>query len=303
MASEIGVTDSALDSTVAELLVVVDTGGTKTLACLVDLNARQDRQVLGRGRSSAGNPFSVGFAEATRAIGDAITQARSAAPNVSGRIARLVLSIAGAANHDISEQFVRWAHETNLADQVAIVSDVLPILAAGTPHCCGIALIAGTGSVAFGRAINGCTKRCGGWGYLLGDDGSGYSVGRSALVHALRDLEGETRWHPDSLTEAVVSELDVKSVVELTKAVYTSSDPRAFIASLAHIVVELGERGEKNAEAILDSAAAELADLVARTAEALDGNMSPMPLALGGGFLLSSHRLRDRLLEWLHRFK
>src|SRR5262249_14205884 len=133
----------------------------------------------------------------------------------SGRIARLMLSIAGAANQQMSEQFVRWAHETQQADYVAIVSDVLPILAGGTPDCCGIAIIAGTGSIAFGRASDGRTKRCGGWGYLLGDAGSGYSVGRSALTHALRDLEMGALWHPDSLTEAVVSTLDVKSVTEL----------------------------------------------------------------------------------------
>ncbi len=265
--------------------------------------APKDRQILGRGRSSAGNPFSVGFAEATQAIGRAIAQARSAAPDANGRIIRLILSIAGAANHQISEQFLCWARDTNQADRVAIVSDVLPILAAGTPHCCGVALIAGTGSIAFGRAADGRTKRCGGWGYLLGDEGSGYNVGRSALAHALRDLETEASWQAGSLTEAVVSELNIKSVVELTKAVYTNSDPRAFIASLARIVVELGEKGEKNAEAILDSAASELADLAVRTAELLDGSMLPIPLALGGGLIVSSSRLRDQLLEWLHRFK
>jgi N-acetylglucosamine kinase-like BadF-type ATPase len=214
-----------------------------------------------------------------------------------------VLSIAGAANNQMSAQFVRWAHETNQADQVAIVSDVLPILAAGTPDCCGIALISGTGSIAFGRTADGRTRRCGGWGYLLGDEGSGYSVGRSALAHALRDLESETLWHPDSLTEAVVSALGVKTVMELTKAVYTSSDPRAFIASLSRVVVAEGEKGEQKAEAILDGAATELAELVARTAEVLELNHGPIPLAVGGGFLVSSERLQRRLLEWLRRFK
>ncbi len=132
------------------------------------------------------------------------------------------------------------------AEQVAIVSDVLPILAAGTPNCCGIALIAGTGSIAFGRTADGRTKRCGGWGYLLGDEGSGYSVGRSALSHALRELESECLWQPNSLTEVDAEELNGKtSVVELTKAVYTSDDPRSFIASLAPVVAAAAEQGDK----------------------------------------------------------
>ena len=303
MASEIDVTKSASKSADVELLVAVDTGGTKTLACLVDMHAPAADRVLGHGRASAGNPFSVGIAEAKRAIGSAIAQARSAAPQASGRVSRLMLSIAGAANRQMGEQFLRWAHDTNQADQVAIISDVLPILAAGTPNCCGIALISGTGSIAFGRNSEGRTKRCGGWGYLLGDEGSGYSVGKNALAHALRDLESEQVWRPDSLTEAVVSTLGVKSVMELTKAIYTNSDPRSFIASLSRVVAAKGEEGEKDAEAILDGAATELAELVARTADLLDGSDAPIPLAIGGGFLISSKRLRDQLADWLKRFK
>jgi N-acetylmuramic acid 6-phosphate etherase len=303
MSSEIGVTKSAAEMADVELFVAVDTGGTKTAACLVDLNAPEDNCVLGRGRASAGNPFSVGFAEATRAIGSAIEQACAAAQQDCDHVTRLMLSIAGAANPQISQQFVRWAHETYQADQVAIVSDVLPILAAGTPNCCGIALIAGTGSIAFGRAADGRTKRCGGWGYLLGDEGSGYSVGRSALSHALRELECETVWHPNSLTEAVVSKLKVKTVTELTKTVYTNDDPRSFIASLAPLVVTAAEHGDTKAEAILDWAATELAELVARTADLMDGSDGPISLALGGGFLVRSERIQEQLLEWLHKFK
>jgi N-acetylglucosamine kinase-like BadF-type ATPase len=302
MSSEIGVTKSASESADVELFVAVDTGGTKTAACLVDLAAPQDNCVLGRGRGSAGNPFSVGFAEATRAIGSAIEQACSAAQQDCEHVSRIMLSIAGAANPQISQQFVHWAHDTYQADQVAIVSDVLPILAAGTPNCCGIALIAGTGSIAFGRAADGRTKRCGGWGYLLGDEGSGYSVGRSALSHALRELECETLWHPNSLTEAVVSKLKVKTVTELTKTVYTNDDPRSFIASLAPLVVIAAEHGDKKAEAILDWAATELAELVARTADLMDGSDGPISLALGGGFLVRSERIQEQLLEWLRKF-
>jgi N-acetylglucosamine kinase-like BadF-type ATPase len=303
MSSETPLARSASKTADVELFVAVDTGGTKTAACLVDLNAPQESCVLGRGRGTAGNPFSVGFAEATRAIGGAIEQARKAAHQEGGHVTRLMLSIAGAANPHISQQFVHWAHDTYHLQQVAIVSDVLPILAGGTPNCSGIALIAGTGSIAFGRAEDGRTKRCGGWGFLLGDEGSGYSVGRSALSHALRDLECDAVWHPNSLTEAVVSKLKVKTVMELTKTVYTNPDPRSFIASLAPLVVSAAEHGDNKATAILDWAATELAELVARTADLVDGADGPIPLALGGGFLVRSHRLQEQLLEWLGKFK
>ena len=78
MSSKVGVVKTASKSADVELFLAVDTGGTKTAACLVDLSAPQDNCVLGRGLGTAGNPFSVGFAEATRAISNAIEQARSA---------------------------------------------------------------------------------------------------------------------------------------------------------------------------------------------------------------------------------
>jgi len=302
MASQMDATASASQSTAVDLFLAVDTGGTKTCACLVDFSLPEESRIVGRGRSSAGNPFSVGFAEATRAIHSAINQAREQAPQVAGRVGKLMLSIAGAANQKMAEKFVRWAHDNELADQVAIVSDILPVLAAGTPNCCGIALIAGTGSIAFGRAPDGRTKRCGGWGYLLGDEGSGYSVGRSALWLTLREMEGEVPVQPGSLGEMVLNALQAKPIMDVTKAVYTNADPRACIASLAPVVAAAVEKGDRKAETILDWAATELAELVARTADLIDGSHGPIPLAMGGGFLVSSERLREQLREWLHRF-
>src|SRR3954451_16745716 len=121
MASEIHVAPSASQAADAELFVAVDTGGTKTCACLVDFSQSADKRVLGRGRSSAGNPFSVGFEESTQAINRAIEQACHVIEDEC-RISRLMLSIAGAANKQMSDRFVRWAHETRQANQVAIVS-------------------------------------------------------------------------------------------------------------------------------------------------------------------------------------
>jgi N-acetylglucosamine kinase-like BadF-type ATPase len=96
--------------------------------------------------------------------------------------------------------------------------------------------------------------------------------------------------------------IGVASVVELTKAVYTSDDPRAFIASLAPVVAAAADGGDRKAETILDWAATELAELVARTVDLIDRSEYPIPLAIGGGLVLSSQRLQQQLREWLHRF-
>src|SRR3954466_15206622 len=105
MASEIDVAQSVSVAADAELFVAVDTGGTKTSACLVDFSQSADQRGLGRGLLSAGNPFSVGFAESARAIDKAIEEACRAIEGEC-RVARLMLSVAGAANKQMSDQFV-----------------------------------------------------------------------------------------------------------------------------------------------------------------------------------------------------
>ena len=114
-------------------------------------------------------------------------QARAEAELPSAPIARAILSIAGAADVDMRSKIVQWAHETGLSQRVAIVSDFLPVLAAGT-----LAIVsAWQSSPARARRrlrarSDGRTARSGGWGYLLGDEGSGFAIGRAALQLALR---------------------------------------------------------------------------------------------------------------------
>jgi N-acetylglucosamine kinase-like BadF-type ATPase len=289
----------AIANSPGDLLLAVDAGGTKTAAWLVDLNEPESRRVLGQGRAGAGNPLSVGFDEATRAVTAAIAAARNDAHYPGGRVARLILSIAGAANESVGKQFVDWVRSLGLAERVAVVADVLPVLAAGTPHCVGVAVIAGTGSVAFGRNADGKTQLCGGWGFLVGDDGSGYYVGRSALSHTLHNLERD--YGSDLLTTAVTGALGASSIMEVTKTVYTSPDPRAMIASLAPIVVKMADARVAEAEEILDRAGHALADLVGRTADLLDLADEPFTLAAAGGLLVGSKRLRNELQSWLQK--
>lgn len=284
-----------------DLVAVVDTGGTKTAAWLVDSKSSNDFRRLGEARTSAGNPLSVGFEKATQAIYDAINLARKSAGYADVRAARAVLSIAGAANRDMTARFVEWCKTVPIANQIAIVSDVLPILAGGTPDCCGVALISGTGSSAFGRAADGTSKRCGGWGYLLGDEGSGYALGRGALQHTLRSLEAGEANH--GLAAAVIAALGVKTVTELTRSIYSSEHPRHAVAAIAPIVCTAADDGETVASGLLDSAAVELADLATRTAHAVGISNSGFPLAASGGLLMNCRPLQDRLRAELSKRK
>jgi N-acetylglucosamine kinase-like BadF-type ATPase len=299
MPPAIDVTNSSLPPEAGDLLLVVDAGGTKTAAWLVDAAKAEVERVLGRGRSAAGNPLSVGFPEAMRAIGEAAASAKYDARRPTAHIPRAILSIAGSANHQLRDYFIQAARETALAERVAIVSDVLPVLAAGTPNCDGVALISGTGSVAFARAADGRTTLCGGWGYLLGDEGSGYAIGRAALQYALQELELHAAPHP--LTAAVLSGLGAHTSLEVTRTIYRRADPRAAIASVANVVIAAADKDDATAQAIVDVAAADLAKLVARTVRSIGFTQAPFPLAIAGGVLVSSKRLPQQLQVELRR--
>jgi N-acetylglucosamine kinase-like BadF-type ATPase len=279
--------------TISDVLLAVDAGGSKTVAWLVDPARSGKESILGIGRSSAGNPLSVGFAEATRAINEAVSQARSNACCRGQRVPRAILSIAGAANPELHDQLLTWTHEIILAERIAIVSDVLPVLAAGTPNCCGVAVISGTGSVALARASDGRTARCGGWGYLLGDEGSGYAIGRAGLQHALLNLETGKPVSP--LGEAFLQALKADSVLSITRTIYRSADPRGAVAALATVVIQAAEKGIVPAQTILEAAAADLAQLVSRTVSLIGWKLGRIPLAVSGGVMVSSKLLQQQL--------
>jgi N-acetylglucosamine kinase-like BadF-type ATPase len=281
------------ESKSSDLILALDAGGTKTAAWLVESTGGTATRIVGRGRSTSGNPLSVGFIEATRVITEAVSQARGAANRQECKISRAVMSIAGAIDPEMRNQFIKWAREVGLASQIAIVSDVLPVLAAGTPQCCGVALISGTGSAAFARSPDGRTSLCGGWGFLLGDEGSGYAIGRAAMRGALDDDEMHAQTRP--LTEALLKSLNVRSAKELTKTIYRKADPRATIASAAPLVIQAAEDGDPFAAGILDAAARDLASLAARAARMVGLADGPFALAVTGGVLVSSRLLQNQL--------
>jgi N-acetylglucosamine kinase-like BadF-type ATPase len=161
-----------------------------------------------------------------------------------------------------------------------------------------VALISGTGSAAYARNADGQASLCGGWGFLLGDEGSGYTIGRAAIRCAMedRDMKGELR----PLTCAVLRFLGVRSADELTKTIYRSDDPRATVAAVAPLVIQSAEESDTIAAAILDSAAHDLALLVARAARVVELDNDSFALATAGGVLVSSKQLQQQLQRELH---
>ncbi|MDQ7826563.1 MAG: BadF/BadG/BcrA/BcrD ATPase family protein [Candidatus Eremiobacteraeota bacterium] len=143
---------------------------------------------------------------------------------------------------------------------VGLGHDAIPALMCASGKLEGVVLIGGTGAFAFGINEGGKQGRVGGWGYLLGDEGSGYDIGRRALQSVMRcyDYRG-----PDTLlVQKVLKKYDIPSLNEMVPIVYHKDFTRNTIASVAELVFEAAEEGDEISRQLLTQAADELYGLV-----------------------------------------
>jgi N-acetylglucosamine kinase-like BadF-type ATPase len=181
------------------------------------------------------------------------------------------------------------------ASMVIVTNDALIALTGATAGELGVITIAGTGSISFGRNAFGETARAGGWGYIFGDEGGGFDITRQALRACLRAEEG---WGPPStLLEAFREATGAASMNDLLHQFYTTAWPRPKIAALAKLVDVTAESGDQIAQAILHSAAHELAGYTAAVRGKLFRPAEPVRIAYIGGVFRSARLLsRFRIL-------
>ena len=260
------------------LFVGVDGGGSHTIA----LAGRDGETVAGRGEAGPSNPSALGFDRAADAIVEAVRAALAGALTGGAAPARITMGVAGAGRPADGQRLAELvAAGLGLpAERVRVFQDVALLLpAAGLSS--GIAIVAGTGSSVFGVASDGRTATGGGWGYLLGDEGSAFFVGREALMAVARADDGTGQ--STALTEATLSHYRVGTPRDLITAVYQSPHPRTAIANLAPTVVGAAKGGDATAREILALGARELG----RCAIALTRRLAlsdPAVVAVGGMF-------------------
>jgi N-acetylglucosamine kinase-like BadF-type ATPase len=260
-------------------VVGLDIGGSKTAGVRLEAG-----QVVARAHAGSANVASVGDAEAGRQL-DALLDSL-------GRDG-IAAACAGAAGAD-SPATVRRV-EALLAQllpgaAVAVVHDAELILAAaGVEH--GIALIAGTGSVAWGTRPDGARARAGGWGYALGDEGSGYWVGREAVRQALGELDRAEP--PGPLARRLLAACGLSDPGELLDHFYSAPE-RRYWAERARVVFELPD--DRDCMRISAEAAGALAHLVATVARRL-GVAGPVVMA--GGLVVHQPRLQGLVRQAL----
>jgi glucosamine kinase len=171
--------------------------------------------------------------------------------------------------------------------EITVVHDSRLLLAAGGAST-GVAVIGGTGSAAWGRNKQGDEARAGGWGYLLGDEGSGYWLGREAVRHSLRRMNQGLE--PDELTAALLESCGVDHPNKLIALFHSPETGRRYWAQRARLVVEAAGAGHRASQDLVDQAGRDLASLAAGTLKQLgiDG-----PVILGGGLGMNVPRLQE----------
>ena len=266
------------------LAIGVDAGGTKTTAWLGAADGDFGAPPLGTGQAGPGNPRAAGFERATREIAAAIQAAWNDADLVVAPVEGLCLCVAGAGRPQEQNQLRLWAHSRGIANTVIVTGDAEPILAAATPDSVGIALISGTGSLAWGRTSDGRVERVGGWGYLFADEGSGYAIATAALRAAARMADG--RGEQTQLLSTIMEWLGASSPFELIEWAYGSGMSRRQIAACAEVVFAAAPN-DVIARRILDEASAELAEMVTTLSQKSGFQTTEFRLGLAGGILMN----------------
>ncbi|MGC1272087.1 MAG: N-acetylmuramic acid 6-phosphate etherase [Planctomycetaceae bacterium] len=279
-----------------DLVLGVDGGGSKTVAWLARRNG--ELQVLGSGVSGPSNPRSGGIEAAAANLEAAICAAWADAKLEPRPVAAVCLALAGTGRLVERTLITDWASARNLAAKVEVVPDAEPVLATGTPEGWGVAVIAGTGSLAVARGPDGQSSRSGGWGELFGDEGSGYAVTIAALRAAAKAADG--RGPETLLLSRLMARLKAVSPAELVTAVHLAGHDRRYLASLAIEVIKAAEiDGDAVARTLLDTAAADLTEMVRSAAEKAGLSGRPFPLAVTGGLALNAPTVREKLVEKL----
>jgi glucosamine kinase len=272
---------------VSRILIGADVGGSKTAVGVSD-----GEKILARA-DGAGAAIRPGRALASASvIAEVVRKALAAAGRLNGDV--LYVGAAGAGREPEREELRKALRGENLAPVVAVSTDIEIALAGVFDSGPGIVVSAGTGSVAVGRDRAGKQHRIGGYGWQMGDEGSGYAIGRAALGAVSRAADG--RSPRTALSARVLDASRSEAFDDLIR--WAAGASPAEVASLAPHVLDVAAHGDPLAQGICDYAARELTQLAVCLVPAMDVQ-PPVGVALTGGLLSSEGPLRRSVLARL----
>ncbi|MGN7457500.1 N-acetylglucosamine kinase [Paenibacillus pasadenensis] len=270
----------------------LDGGGTRTTVCAEDAAGTE----LARFEVGALNINGERAGAAEEALAEAARELGRRGLPLAGCVS-LAVGAAGISNPQARERLTGALAALAFRGELTLAGDQETALAGALEGRPGIALIAGTGSIAYGRSEAGETHRAGGFGHLIDDEGSGYAIGRDMLAAIVRAADGRSR--PTALAEPVFRQLGLEpgSLPELVRWVYDPARPKSSVAALAPLLQPACEAGDAAALGIARRAAGALAELAEAVAVRLGlgrGELAPL-----GSVLLRCAPVRDAFAERL----
>jgi N-acetylglucosamine kinase-like BadF-type ATPase len=259
----------------------IDGGGTKTDCALGD-----SAGVLGRGREAGSKLARASEAQARAALHGAIRQAVAEAKVDLAQVRRTCVGMAGASSPEVI-QAIRALVAEIVPGEIEVVGDMYVALEAAFPGAPGVVVIAGTGSIAYGRNERGETARAGGWGPAISDEGSGEWIGRAAAAAALRAYDSG---HSTALIQCILNSWHLATRDEVARV--ANATPPPDYAALLPQILATAEAGDGTARDVLLQGGTELAQLAKVVVRRLWPGGEGAQVALAGGVFHHSALVR-----------
>lgn len=277
----------------SKVVLGVDGGGTKTHCRVADLAGN----VLGEGLAGPSNYQGVGAEAAAQAVQGAINQALEQAGKGLADVAHAVIGLAGVGR---PEDLQVMTEALSFLNEISweLVTDARIALAGALGGEPGVNLISGTGSIAFGVTATGETVRAGGWGWILGDEGSGLDLGRRALIAALAAHDGTGP--ATALGPAICKAWGLERIEQVVPRIYGDlAETKNRLSGLAPLVIKVAQQGDAVAAEILRRAGHDLAVMAAAVIRKLGIDQPKVTITGGVGSHVAAVRvaLVEKLAE------
>lgn len=277
------------------LYLGADGGGTKTHIVLID----EKKNFVGEGFAGASNPLRVGLETAVSNIIQAVNSACDKAQVSRGDIVSSVLGLAGVRRDDLKRRVrERFTNFTGIR-KTEVITDAEIALYGTTLGKAGVVLIAGTGSICYGKDANGTVATAGGWGPIAGDEGGGAGIAKRALQAVAKATDG--RGKPTKLSEAAVEYFRSSTPQDALIAIYSPQINNARIAGFARYVVEAAQEEDEIAQEILKEAGFELGIAAFAVLKKLKLQNKKVPIGQVGSIFKAGNLLTDSLIDTVHK--
>ncbi|MFD1039739.1 N-acetylglucosamine kinase [Virgibacillus byunsanensis] len=274
----------------------IDGGGTKTIAMIADM----DGNVVAVAKAGATNPNVLSRQAIKQTFHNMLDDLKKQASSSFERVDTLFAGISGAGSERSQQNLKKILKEVAPhIPAIGVEPDTINALYSGTYGEPGIVQIAGTGSITYGINSQDVHERVGGWGYLFGDEGSGYDIGRRGVIAALKAYDG--RGADTMLLNMMYQYFDVTNPRDLIETIYAKETPKNEISPLSKIVLEAYQQHDAVAKDLLIDVVDELSNSIKTLYKKLFADQEGVTVVLCGGIFSEKEILPSLIINKLQQ--